>query len=68
MYIELKLLMLKNGISTNDIAELLKIHRNTVANKINGSSDFTISEIKEIQNTFFNDVEFETICKNNKGE
>ena len=52
-YLNLKAEMAKRNISIEDIAQLLKIHRNSVANKINGRSRFTVDEALLIRDTFF---------------
>ncbi len=52
-YLNLKAEMAKRNISIEDIAQLLKIHRNSVANKINGRSRFTVDEALLVRDTFF---------------
>ena len=47
--------MAKKKITIEQIAKLLNIHRNSVANKLNGITDFTIEEAIQIQETFFPD-------------
>lgn len=49
--------MAKKKILMEDISELLKIHRNSVANKLNGKSAFTIEESMKVQEHFFPDLE-----------
>lgn len=52
-YLNLKAEMAKEGISIERISKLLGLHRNSVSNKINGSSSFTIEEAEKIHNEFF---------------
>lgn len=49
--------MARRRIEINDIAELLGIHRNSVSNKLNGNSNFTIEESMAIQESFFPELE-----------
>lgn len=49
--------MAKRKISIESIADLLGIHRNSVANKLNGESAFSIEQAMLIQETFFPDLE-----------
>ena len=39
------------------ISELLGIHRNSVANKVNGKSRFSVDEAFSVRNRFFPDLE-----------
>lgn len=43
----------KKKIKNEEVAKLLDIHRNSVANKLNGDSPFTIEEAFKIQAAFF---------------
>lgn len=49
--------MAKRKVSIEDLAELLGIHRNSVSNKLNGNSSFTIDESVKIQEKYFPDLE-----------
>ena len=51
--INLKKEMAGADVSIEAIAAELRVHRNTVANKIDGSSKFTIDEAFKIQGKFF---------------
>ena len=53
MYRNLKQLMATKGISIDSMASLLRIHRNTVANKLDGESEFTYGQAELIQETMF---------------
>lgn len=48
--------MAKRKISIEDISLLLGIHRNSVANKLNGDSPFSIEQSFKIQETYFPDL------------
>jgi len=52
-YLTLKGEMAKRGITIEAIAQLLCIHRNSVANKIKGESSFSIEEATQIRDAFF---------------
>lgn len=61
--------MAKRKISIESIAELLGIHRNSVANKLNGESAFSIGQAMLIQETFFPDLEMKYLfSKDERGE
>ena len=49
--------MAKRKVSIEDISSLLGIHRNSVANKLNGDSPFSIEQSFKIQETYFPDLE-----------
>lgn len=56
-YLNLKGEMAKRNVTIESIAELLGIHRNSVANKVNGRSRFSIDEAFSVQKAFFPDLE-----------
>lgn len=69
-YFNLLLEMKKKNIKGYDLALILGINRNTLSNKINGSSDFTITEALKIrrnvfQNEFTDDYLFQDYKKEN---
>lgn len=51
--LNLRLEMVKDKITIEDLSNLLGIHRNSVANKLNGNSSFSIEESMKIQESFF---------------
>ncbi len=51
--VNLKGEMAKRDITIEEISKMLGIHRNSVANKINGDSSFTIDEALKIHQTYF---------------
>ena len=53
MYKNLKQVMAMKGITIDAIASLLGIHRNTVANKLDGESEFTYGQAELIQECMF---------------
>lgn len=44
MYPNMEAVMKQKGITIDTLALVLRVHRNTAANKLNGNSDFTYSE------------------------
>lgn len=59
----LKREMAANNISVEDIAKVLKIHRNSASSKINGKTKFLIGEAFLIKETFFKDIAVEYLFK-----
>lgn len=53
----------KNDITIEEISKLLGIHRNSVANKINGDSAFTIDEAFAIQRNYFPKLSLDYLFK-----
>lgn len=53
MYENLKGLMATKGITIEVLARLLAVHRDTIANKLNGESEFTYGQAELIQETLF---------------
>ncbi len=46
------------NITAESISRLLGIHRNSVSNKLNGQSSFSIEEAIQIKSTFFPEFEY----------
>lgn len=63
MYLNLKKEMERNGISIEDISKSLNLHRNTVSNKLNGTTPLSIEEGIQIRNTFFDYADFQYLFK-----
>lgn len=59
--------MAKRKVSIEDLAELLGIHRNSVANKLNGNSSFSIDESVKIQEKYFPDLELKFLFSKEGG-
>lgn len=57
-YSNLKAEMGRKNVTIEAVAKILEIHRNSVANKLNGTSSFTIEEAMKIKNTFFPNLEY----------
>lgn len=55
--------MAKRKITKEDLSKLLNIHWNSVANKINGLSPFTVEEAMKIRNTYFPEWKIEELFK-----
>ncbi|MGW7888657.1 XRE family transcriptional regulator [Staphylococcus xylosus] len=55
-------------VSLVDIADLLGVRYQTVADKINGVSDFKFGEALLIKNTFFPEYDIEFLFSENKKE
>lgn len=64
--------MAKKRITIESIADLLGVHRNSAANKLNGDSQFSIEQAMKIQEDFFPEFElnylFATEEDEKKGE
>lgn len=56
-YFVLQREMVKRHISMQSIAELLRIRRSKVANRLRGGSNFSIEEAVRIRDAFFPDME-----------
>lgn len=55
--------MAKRRVSIEDISGLLGIHRNSVANKVNGESPFSFEQSVKIQERFFPDLELKYLFR-----
>ena len=53
MYDNLKAVMAQKGITIDSMAKVLNVHRNTVQNKLDGESEFTIGQAQIISETMF---------------
>ena len=62
-YTNLKGEIAKKGITQIEIATTLNIHPNTVTNKINGESSFSIEEAFEIKRCFFPEMDLSYLFK-----
>ena len=61
--INLRVEMLKNKITIEELAEFLNIHRNSVSNKLNGNTSFTTEEAMAIQEKYFPDKELKYLFR-----
>lgn len=57
-YSNLRAEMGRCKITAESLSRLLGIHRNSVSNKLNGQSSFSIEEAIQIKNTFFPEYEY----------
>lgn len=64
---EIKSAMAEKNISVEAIAQLLSIHRNTAANKINGESSFTIEEAFSLKENLFPEYDMNYLFGEKKG-
>lgn len=53
MYDNLKVLMSRKNITNEVLARLLGVHRDTIANKLAGESEFTYGQAELIHETLF---------------
>lgn len=51
--------MIRYGVSTSDIQNLLECSEKTVRNKLNGLTEFSISEARKIRDTYFRGLRLE---------
>lgn len=56
MYLNLKMALFEKGFSMEEVAKKIGLHRNTLANKINGKSKFYIDEIQALKSQFLPDM------------
>ena len=61
MYDNLKALMAQRSISIDSMAKLLGVHRNTVAGKLEGESEFTFGQAEMIKDTMFPEYTFKYV-------
>lgn len=59
MFVNLKIEMLKKGVSAKKISEKIGISTKTFFNKMNGSSEFTRKEMYTLRDEFFPDKSIE---------
>ena len=67
-YINLKAEMSRKSITIETLSKLLGIHRNSVSNKINGSSSFSIEEAIKIKNRFFPEMSYKYLFETEEPE
>ena len=66
LYGNLVVAMKLRKITNENIAAALGIHRNSVSNKINGDSKFSIEEAFKIHSVFFSDMNMEELFRKNE--
>lgn len=63
MLVNLRSEMYKRRITIERIAEFLGIHRNSVSNKLEGNTEFSIEEAFKIRDEFFDDLGMDYLFK-----
>lgn len=58
--------MAVSKISQEDLAKALNVHRNTIANKLDGKGKFSIKDALVIQQLFFPTLGLEYLFENDK--
>lgn len=66
MFINLKLEMMKKGVTAKDLSIKIGISNKTYSNKMNGHSEFTRKEMYTIRDMFFPDKSIEYLFSINK--
>lgn len=56
VYRKLKGYMVENGITVKDFAEVLNVKRSAIYARINGKTDFTLTEVRKLQFVFGMDI------------
>lgn len=67
-YRNLRAEMARKNITIEEIAKEIGIHRNSVSNKINGPSSFSIEEAMKIKDKFFPLLEYKYLFAVETGE
>lgn len=68
MYKNLIAAMAVEKITQEMMATLLGVHRNTIANRLNGEGNFSINEAFKIKSQFFPNYEIEKLFAKEKKE
>lgn len=63
MYYKLKFGLIEMGVSIDEAAKTLGMHRNTLSAKINGKAKFYIEELCEIRNAYFPDKSLDELSE-----
>lgn len=58
--------MARHRISIEDIAKAIKVHRNSVSNKLYGKSEFSVREAIVIADTFFPECDIRVLFEDAK--
>lgn len=53
MFPTLRAEMARHGIKNKDIAELLKLSRKSITNRLSGTQEFSNAEMRQIRDKFF---------------
>jgi plasmid maintenance system antidote protein VapI len=68
VYLNLKYEMDRTGVTIDQIATTLGIHRNSASNKMNGSTPFTVEEAIYLRDMFFPYADFQYLYRKMKVE
>jgi len=68
MFINLKIEMMKKGITVKALSEKIGVSSKTYSNKMNGSSEFTRKEMYTIRDEFFPDKSIEYLFTLDSGQ
>ena len=68
VYINLKAEMSRKSITMETLSKFLGIHRNSVSNKLNGNSSFSIEEAIKIKNYFFPELSYKYLFETSEPE
>jgi plasmid maintenance system antidote protein VapI len=62
-YPNLRMELFKNNITLEELSKYLNLHRNSISNKVNGHSSFSIEEASKIQKKYFPQMPIEYLFK-----
>lgn len=63
MLANLRIEMYKRKVTIESVAEYLAIHRNSVSNKLEGDTEFSIEEAFKVRDRFFPDLDMDYLFK-----
>lgn len=66
MLANLRTEMYKRKVTIESVADYLGIHRNSVSNKLEGTTEFSIEEAFKLRDKFFNDVGMDYLFKSDQ--
>ena len=66
MYKNLRSAMAQKGVTIEAISRLLNVHRNTIQNKLDGESDFTIEQAFLITDVMFPEYKLAFLFRNDE--
>lgn len=63
MYINIRILMLKNNLTFDDVAKVLKVSRNSASLKVRGKASMTVEDIKLLKSKLFKNSTYEELMQ-----
>lgn len=63
MYINIRILMLKNNLTFDDVAKVLKVSRNSASLKVRGKASMTVEDIKSLKSKLFKNSTYEELMQ-----